>query len=97
MRVEEKANVLTFASKKQFGSVVRWHPTQSTIVSAMDYAGSVTVFDTRSIYPIHIAEHVQEGKILCGAWKNGEELLSGGEDKKLRRLSVARGEEMNVV
>ena len=85
--------MLTFASQKQFGSVVRWHPTQSTTVSAMDYAGSVTVFDTRSTFPIHIAEHVQEGKILCGAWKNGEVLLSGGEDKKLRRLSVARGEE----
>lgn len=89
--------MLTFASQKQFGSVVRWHPAQRSIVATMDYAGSVTLFDLRSVYPIHIAERVQSGKILGGAWKNGETLLSGGEDKKLRRLSVARGEEAGVV
>ena len=90
--------MMSLVGKQEFGSAVAWHPSNDWLVSATDYAANVTVFDIRSAFPLHVAEHVHEGKILCGVWKNEEMMMTGdcdvprscvgGDDKKLKRLSA---------
>ena len=99
--IEEKSNIQTFASRHVFVSQVAWHPVNTNLISAVDYDGSITIYDIRSTFPLHIAENVHKGKMFTGIWKDENIMLTGkwldsnrlsigGEDNKLKRFSVQR-------
>ena len=88
--VEEKPNVMTLQKVFLFSSDVCWHPTNSYLTSSCDYDGSIIIYDIRSSFPLHVKKAVHQGKAFCLTWKDSDIILSGGEDKKLKRLNTRR-------
>lgn len=58
-------------------SQVCWHPLNHNLVSAVDYNGSITIFDIRSTFPLQVADNVHKGKVFTGVWKDEDTILTG--------------------
>jgi ribosome biogenesis protein YTM1 len=77
---------MAFRGHSGWVSSVCWSPTSEYILCSGSYDSTIRVWDVRSktpLYSVEAEDTDKKDKVLSVHW-NGEKILAGGEDKKLR-------------
>ena len=72
-------------SHKQWVSDVCWAPYNEFLLSSVSYDGTMTIWDSRALMPLHTVKdaHELKAKILCVDWKVEDTIVSGASDCKI--------------
>lgn len=72
-----------FSSHTSWITACKWHKTSWFHLLSSSYDGKVMLWDLRTAWPLAIIDS-HEDKVLCADWWNGDSVVSGGADSKLR-------------
>nr|XP_043616897.1 ribosome biogenesis protein WDR12 homolog [Erigeron canadensis] len=72
-----------FSSHTSWITACKWHKRSWFHLLSASYDGKVMLWDLRTAWPLAIIDS-HEDKVLCADWWNGDSVVSGGADSKLR-------------
>ncbi|KAK1433135.1 hypothetical protein QVD17_10041 [Tagetes erecta] len=72
-----------FSSHTSWITACKWHSKSWFHLLSASYDGKVMLWDLRTAWPLVIIDS-HEDKVLCADWWNGDSVVSGGADSKLR-------------
>ncbi|KAM0033474.1 putative transcription factor WD40-like family [Helianthus debilis subsp. tardiflorus] len=72
-----------FSSHTSWITTCKWHSRSWFHLLSSSYDGKVMLWDLRTAWPLAIIDS-HEDKVLCADWWNGDSVVSGGADSKLR-------------